>query len=233
MHPVESPKARFAYKSGFAACAALMVALVVWQGVRNGKSQSVFKKSVDDAADAAKHANGRIDQLQQEQKAEIARREQAEKDLAVIMQGVGRSTTEGVVSGIKQVSQEQLSTVSVDLVYESQQLKIYDRGQASLSLWGTQLDNGLKAIDKEPRMISPSGNHPFGLGDGFYYLKGDALEKYLLSKFGKDGSGTVPLKLFVEDQTHRKHTVKGLLVVTVSSGAVKIETQNLGVTDGW
>lgn len=40
--------------------------------------------------------------LAQNEQGEIARRQQAERDLAIIMQGVGKATREGVVSDIKQ-----------------------------------------------------------------------------------------------------------------------------------
>lgn len=101
LHPTDSPKEKLWYKGGFITCAALAVCLVVWQGVRNGRSQKGFQKQVEMAASESQKANLRIDQLTREQQSEIARRQQAEKDLALIVQTSGRATREGVVSDIK------------------------------------------------------------------------------------------------------------------------------------
>jgi len=105
---------------------------------------------------------------------------------------------------------------------------------ANILLWGTQFGDEKRDISKEPRLISPSPNQPLGLGGSYYYLRGDQLETSLVQRFGRTWEGTVPLKLFIEDEpTHQKHTVRGLLSITVTDGVDRIDTQNLGIADGW
>jgi len=230
LHPAnDTPKKARRYKIGFIVCGILSVLLVIWQGWINGKSATAFQNSITDL-------QGQVSNLQGQEHAESKRRLQAENDLAIMVQDASRSTTEGVVSDLRQIDQEQaLATVSVsvDLVYEDHQLRIYNRGEQNISLWGDQVSSGPSDIEEDPRMISPSGQHAFGVGDGFYYLNGDRLEQYAKDRFGDDGSGTIPLRLFLKDAANRKRTVKCALVTTIKQGSVKIETQNLGVSDGW
>jgi hypothetical protein len=101
LHPADSPRSKRLYKGGFILCAFIAVALVFWQGVRNGKAQAALQRTVGDAASAARLDGQRIDRLMQEQKEEVARREQAEKDLALIIQATGQSTRSGVVTDLK------------------------------------------------------------------------------------------------------------------------------------
>jgi len=101
LHPADSTRAKRWYKIGFSSCAMVAVALVVWQGVRNGEAQAGFQRTVENAAQSAQRASQRIDGLQRDEQTEIARREQAERDLAIIVQGTGKSTREGVVDDIK------------------------------------------------------------------------------------------------------------------------------------
>jgi hypothetical protein len=101
LHPQESPTARRWYKAGFIACALVAVCLVVLQGMRNGKAQYELKRAVEAAAAAAQQATTRIDQLTGDQRKEVARREQAEKDLAIIVQSSGKAIREGVAEDIK------------------------------------------------------------------------------------------------------------------------------------
>jgi outer membrane murein-binding lipoprotein Lpp len=108
LHPADSPKAKFRYKFGFSACAVGTVLLVVWQGVRNGASQSAFVKRVSDLTSQVSTLQSEVTATKQQvtyarsdQQTESTRRQQAEKDLAVIVQGTGKSTREGVAEDIK------------------------------------------------------------------------------------------------------------------------------------
>jgi len=237
LHPADTPQVARRYKQGFLACAACAVALVIWQGVRNGTSQATLNRQIADSTGKVAILTGQVATLQADQNKEVVRRQQAEKDLATIVQNSGKSTADGIVSGVREISRQQALleyAVSVDVLYQENQIKIYNRGKHNILLWGTQLADLPKDFNElSPRSISPSGNNPLGLGDNYYYIYGDRLEKYLLNRFGRNGEGTVPLNLFIEDQLHNKHTVKGLLSVHITKGSVKIDTQNLGTISGW
>jgi hypothetical protein len=236
LHPAESQRATRWYKIGFSACALSAVTLVVWQGVRAGRSQKDFATQIGSLETNLRDTRQEVANARNDEKSESTRRQQAEKDFATLIQGVSKSTKEGVVSGIKEVSHEQMlleNAISVDLIYQEKQIRIYNHGKNNIFLWGTELDNSQKQIEKDPRMISPSVTNSFGLGETYYYLIGDRLEKLLIQRFGKDGQGSIPLKLFVEDQLHRKTTVKCLLMAVVTNGVVQIHTQNLGIAGGW
>src|SRR5665213_343631 len=103
LHPADSSKAKFWYKFGFSTCAVGTVLLVVWQGVRNGTSQSAFVKRVSDLTTQVSTLQSEVTATKQQvtdtrsdQNTESTRRKQAEKDLAMIVQGAGKSTREGV-----------------------------------------------------------------------------------------------------------------------------------------
>lgn len=61
MHPAESRNARLCYKIGFASCAVVMVALVISQGVRNGRSQSSLREELTDLKDRLAHSHIHFD----------------------------------------------------------------------------------------------------------------------------------------------------------------------------
>lgn len=75
--------------------------LVVWQGVRNGKSQSAFSAKIASLTSDLGQTKQQVVEAYRDQQTEVARRQQAEKDLAIIVQASGRATREGVVSDIK------------------------------------------------------------------------------------------------------------------------------------
>lgn len=108
LHPADSPAAKFWYKFGFSACAVGTVILVVWQGIRNGASQSAFTRRVSALTTQVGTLQSEVAGTRQQvtdarsdQQAESTRRQQAEKDLAIIVQGAGKSTREGVSEDIK------------------------------------------------------------------------------------------------------------------------------------
>ncbi|HEV2498157.1 MAG TPA: hypothetical protein VGY31_01080 [Terriglobia bacterium] len=71
---------------------------MIWQGVRNGREQAGFQRGIQEARSATHDANKKLDSLSQQQKQEVARREQAERDLAIMVQATGQSTKETVLS---------------------------------------------------------------------------------------------------------------------------------------
>lgn len=116
LHPAQSPRETRRYKIGFSTCALLGISLVIWQGIRNGRSQHDFLERISGLTakvgslqkDLQTTRNDLTDTKQQvvdarsEEKIESTRRQQAERDLTTTVQGVGKSTREGVISDIKQ-----------------------------------------------------------------------------------------------------------------------------------
>jgi hypothetical protein len=101
LHPTDSPKVQWRYKAGFILCAGLTVGIVIWQGVRNGMAQGVFVSRVSELTSKMQGLQSDISNARTDVTTESTRRQQAEKDLALIVQGVGKNTREGVVSDIK------------------------------------------------------------------------------------------------------------------------------------
>jgi hypothetical protein len=101
LHPAESPRARRWYKIGFSACAIGAVGFVVWQGVRNGNSQRTFTKRIGGLEENLAGTRQQVADARGEEKTESTRRQQAEKDLALFIQGIGKKTRDGVAEDIK------------------------------------------------------------------------------------------------------------------------------------
>src|SRR5260370_21098612 len=76
--PSESEKS--AYKAAFGILAALSVFLIVWQGRRNSGTQGALSENVRKARETA-------ESLKEDLKSEVARREQAEKDIQLMIAG--------------------------------------------------------------------------------------------------------------------------------------------------
>jgi len=60
MHPADSPRARRRYKVAFCSCAVSMVGLVIWQGARNAKGQSLLQSRVSDLQSTLSHTHIRF-----------------------------------------------------------------------------------------------------------------------------------------------------------------------------
>lgn len=106
--PNESPRAQFWYKVGFLICGLFAIALVIAQGVRSRNSQGRAAKEIYDLKGSLSSVQANLTNVEtatalirSEQEAETARRQQAEKDLELIVQGSGKAVREGVVSDIK------------------------------------------------------------------------------------------------------------------------------------
>ena len=118
---------------------------------------------------------------------------------------------------------------SLDLIYTEHQLRFYNRGRSNLYLWGTRLGDGKPLIGKEPRLISPAGN---GLiGQAFYYILGDSLEREALEKIGKDGETRVPFEAFVAAEDKKRYRIRYSFWVVVKAGNMTIHTQNTGMSE--
>jgi hypothetical protein len=101
-----------AWRVGLVGVGLAISALTVWQQSRsrtahatevstlNGKLNTLEGK-LSTVQGNLKMVQGYVGNLTQQGQTEAARRQQAEKDLAIIVQGTGKSTREGVVSDIK------------------------------------------------------------------------------------------------------------------------------------
>ena len=102
MHPPnESRRVQFWYKAGFCICGICAVCLVVWQGVRNGRTQLAAGQQIGSLRDDVRTAKSEAQNARHDLENESTRRKQAERDLAIIVQATGKSTRDGVVSDIK------------------------------------------------------------------------------------------------------------------------------------
>jgi hypothetical protein len=106
--PQESPRAQFWYKAGFCLCGLLTVSLVAWQAIRNSKAQQgathqieTLRLDIEGARAEARNAKDEAQGAKREVQNESNRREQAERDLAIIVQASGRSTRQGVAEDIR------------------------------------------------------------------------------------------------------------------------------------
>jgi hypothetical protein len=109
LHPkTDSPKEQFWYKSGFFACGIIAVSLVIVQGVRSVRTQRSASKQIaslqtdvkaarDDAQSAKTEAAG----ARRDAKDESSRRQQAERDLLIAIQGASAATRKGVAEEIR------------------------------------------------------------------------------------------------------------------------------------
>lgn len=108
LHPAESDSKRRAYKAGFFVCAGIAVALVVLQGARNGATQtaninamSSLQKDVKDAKTETERVRTDLEKSHAEVLAEIARRQQAETDMKLMVQATGQQTRSGVAEDLR------------------------------------------------------------------------------------------------------------------------------------
>jgi hypothetical protein len=138
--PNESPRAQYLYKLGFFVCGLLAVALVITQGVRAGRSQRRSANEISDLKGTVVSVRGQLGNvetatalLRSEQTAEIARRQQAEKDLALIVQGSGKAVREGVVADIKKspISVQINGQAATAQPLEVEQLKLFSEVENS------------------------------------------------------------------------------------------------------
>lgn len=108
--PNESTRARRWYKIGFSACGVLAVGLVITQGVRANKSQKSatnqiagLKQDIGGARIEAQSARSEAESAKEEVQSESGRRQQAEKDLAIIIQATGKATRIGITQDLRKI----------------------------------------------------------------------------------------------------------------------------------
>jgi type II secretory pathway pseudopilin PulG len=108
LHVPDTASKKRSYKIAFGVLSLLSVALVVWQGIRNAQAQSSLQSDVRDARNEAsearkeaKHVREQFGKVQNELEREGVRRQQAERDLALIVQSAGKETRAGVADDIR------------------------------------------------------------------------------------------------------------------------------------
>ncbi len=101
-------------------------------------------------------------------------------------------------------------------------MKIFNRGKTNIFLWGTKVNAGVKTIERQPRVITPTP-------DSFYYLKMEEMEKDILAKLGPNGESRVPFEAYFENAKSQRYIAKFLWWVVVADNKITIHTQNVGI----
>ena len=125
LHPAESTRTRTAFKAGFSACAIVAVGLVIWQGTRNGMAQRQATGRIDVLGKEISDAKREAQNVRADLQSESARRQQAERDLAIIVQGTGQTTRAGISDDLKKTPfKVQVSGLSTTVVNQSKMSKL-------------------------------------------------------------------------------------------------------------
>lgn len=125
LHPPLSQRKKTAYKLAFGIIVILSIGLIIWQGVRTQNSQEHIQADViaarDDARsarDESKSSRAETDKLRTELTIEAAKREQAQKDMAMIVQKASAETRTGVAEDFRK------SPIKIDVAPGKEALKI-------------------------------------------------------------------------------------------------------------
>jgi hypothetical protein len=109
---------------------------------------------------------------------------------------------------------------SIEIAATDEQLQILNKGTSSIWLWGTHAEHSNRALEGEPRLITPQG---------FYYIPLDALKANILGRIGQDGEEHLALTVFIKTADGRKYTVRSVLFCKVKVGNVEIHSQTIAV----
>jgi hypothetical protein len=102
LHPkTDSPREQFWYKAGFLICGVLAVVLVIVQARRSTKTQEKAASQVSDLQRDIQDAKAEAQGAKEEMRIESSRRQQAEKDLLIALEGSGKATRQGVAEDIR------------------------------------------------------------------------------------------------------------------------------------
>lgn len=133
LHPPQSDHERGIYKVVFIALGIISVGIIGWQAVRTNIAQEEFKKSqsqleimIQDekkatqvAHEELKSLRGQTDKLRADLAVESARRDQAQKDMALIIKKAGTETRVGVAEDFRK------SPIKVDIPIGKEPVKLY------------------------------------------------------------------------------------------------------------
>lgn len=111
------------------------------------------------------------------------------------------------------------------LIYRDKKIEIHNPGPHTLYLYsGAYGDIKIKLENDPPRVIVPGA---------YYYLFAEELESGMRSHLRDNQTGRDTFHAFVTTEDAKKYTLRGLLMGTMSNGALTIHTQILPTIPGW
>ena len=111
---------------------------------------------------------------------------------------------------------------SVALLPTDGQLRLYNRSQFELKLWGDKFGNEKTPLEKEALVV------PVGL---FYYFLTDRIETMASKLIGPNGNDLIPFEVYIE-ANGKHYTARFRLLIQMVSGKMTIHTQQFGVIEG-
>ena len=109
------------------------------------------------------------------------------------------------------------------LLYENDQLKLYNREPYELKIWGDKFGDEVTPLEPIARIIPR---------DGFYYFLNDGLKAYSLTHIGENGERLYPFEVYLAGRSDQHYTAKFMLLIKMNNGTMAIHTQQLGVSGG-
>ena len=108
---------------------------------------------------------------------------------------------------------------SVEITYSDKRINIVNKGKTNLRTWGSQLNNGIRSIDKEGRLVTPGGS---------YYLFFEHVEQQLKKALEASDYVTVPFEVYFEAENGTKYVVRSLIGARTIGGKMEVFTQTFG-----
>jgi hypothetical protein len=112
---------------------------------------------------------------------------------------------------------------SVLLLPEPGQLRLHNKNDYELQLWGSRFDTESPRIETEARII-PVGS--------YYYFLTDKLEKHSLARIGASGEGIFAFEAYLATPNQDRFTSRFYLLVKMANGSLTVHTQQLGTSEG-
>ena len=115
------------------------------------------------------------------------------------------------------------ANLSVLLLWENDELRLYNRGDKDIYLWGDKYGTIFPlSIEAIPRTIPR---------DGFYYFLTENIRGLWELALAPDGQQLIPFEVYLKDDRQNKFTAKFALLVVFTHSVMKVHTQQLGVSD--
>jgi hypothetical protein len=108
--------------------------------------------------------------------------------------------------------------ISVVLTYDDGQrsLNLFNNGKTNIWLWGTKLSNQRPTLEKEGRVIAPTG---------YYYFDFTSNRQEFAQKLPKGSESRIPFDVYLKTANGKPYVVETLLVASWQSDALQIRTQ--------
>jgi hypothetical protein len=108
--------------------------------------------------------------------------------------------------------------ISVVLTYDDSQrrLNLFNNGKTNIWLWGTKLSNQKPTLEKEGRVIAPTG---------YYYFNFAPIRQELVQKLPKGGESQILFDVYLKTANGRPYVVVALLVASWSGDVLQLRTQ--------